>query len=96
MTVGQFLEKIESSCMIRIRKNGEDVLYGYLGSLRLDAKGEGLEKLINEEVQHFAALPEIRHRQWKDKGLMPPLCPEATPTYSFSDLQMTLYYIITL
>ena len=99
MTVGQLLEKIESSCMIRIRKNGEDAFCGYLGTLRLEAedrKDEGLAKLIEEEVQHFAAVPEIRHRQWKDKGLIQPLLPEATPTYLFSDLQMTLYYTITL
>lgn len=98
MTVGQFLEKVSASCMIRIRKGGEDVFCGYLGTLRLNVKEkrEGLEKMLEEEVQHFAAVPEIRHRQWKDKGLMPPLRPDVTPTYSFSDLQMTLYYTITL
>lgn len=99
MTVGQFLEKVDASHMIRIQKGGKDVFCNYLGTLRLIVgrqDDEGLAQLLEEEVKNFAAIPEIRHRQWKSKGLMQPLRPEDMPTYSFSDLQMTLYYTITI
>lgn len=46
------------------------------------------------EVKRFCPVPEIRHKEWKKRGLMPPMKPEETPEFSFSDLQMTLYNTI--
>lgn len=46
------------------------------------------------EVKRFCPVPEIRHKEWKKRGLMPSMKPEETPEFSFSDLQMTLYNTI--
>lgn len=51
---------------------------------------------MDAEVKRFSATPEIRHKEWKKRGLMAPLQPWETPEYSFADLQMSLYNTIYL
>jgi hypothetical protein len=68
-------------------KEKKDVYVGYLGLL--DVKEVGIE---DAEVTKFKAVPEIRHKQWKERGLDAPLQQHEMPQYSFSDLMMTLYY----
>lgn len=46
------------------------------------------------EVKKFRAVPELRHKDWKKRGLASPLKPDETPDYYFADLQSTLYYTI--
>ncbi len=76
-----------------IREETKEQLYiGFLGTLRFH---EGIEEEdLGCRVKQFRAVPEIRHKAWKEKGLLPPLLPEQTPLYSFSDLQMELFYEI--
>ena len=54
------------------------------------------EEIRTDAVKKFRAIPEIRHRQWKERNLMKPLEPDETPEFLFSDLQMNLYYTIYL
>lgn len=92
MTVGDFLATITNPDRVRIVQQGEDVFVGYLGILRFDTKI--FDKIKDETVSKFRAVPEIRHRRWKELKLMRPLEPEETPDYCFSDLKMKLYYTI--
>lgn len=52
------------------------------------------EEYFEETITKFRAVPEIRHRQWKERGLMAPMEPDQMAEYSFSDLEMKLYYDI--
>lgn len=56
----------------------------------------GVEELMDAEVKRFRPTPEIRHKEWRKRGLMAPLQPQETPEYSFSDLQTNLYNTIYL
>lgn len=62
----------------------------------LDGARSGLfmEAVRIVREMRFCPVPEIRHKEWKKRGLMPPMKPEETPEFSFSDLQMTLYNTI--
>lgn len=93
MTLQEFIGVIENSDMLRIIKDGKDIFVNYRASLRYEDLGI-FESVKREEVKKFRAVPEIRHREWKERNLMPPLSPDETPDYSFSDLQMKLYYTI--
>ena len=77
---------------IRIVKGGCDLFIGFLGQMEEADRG----KYADEIVDRITASPEIRHRQWKQRGLMSPIMPDQAADYSFSDLQMTLYQVIEL
>ena len=77
---------------IRIVKGGRDLFVGFMGQM----EEEDRQKYADEIVKRIKGAPEIRHRKWKEKGLMSPLLPDQTADYSFSDLQMTLYHVIEL
>lgn len=93
MTVQDFVDVIENSDMIRIVENRTDIFVNYRASLRFENSGL-FEKIKHKEIQKFRAVPEIRHREWKERNLMPPLTPNETPDFNFKDLQMKLYYTI--
>lgn len=92
MTVGDFLETIENPDRLRVMQQGKDIYTGFCGSLKFDE--ETFSKIKEKQVKKFRAVPEIRHRRWKELNLMRPLEPDETPDYRFSDLQMSLYYTI--
>lgn len=103
MTLQEFFGVIENSDRIRIIKDGADVFTGYLVGFsplvyKVSTEQERalFEKYKDEQIKKFRAVPEIRHRRWKELNLMKPLEPDETPDFSFSDLQMTLYYTIYL
>lgn len=98
MTLKDFVSTLYNSDRIRILKDDAEIYVGYLASF---AMGHGLEKngelftqYKNEEVKKFRAVPEITHKKWKELNLMRPLEPEETPDFSFSDLQLKIYYTI--
>lgn len=90
MTVEEFLQVIENSDRVRIEKDGQELFTGYMYSLQTDEQYD----FKGCEIKKFRAVPEIRHKKWWEKGLMQPLMPDEMPEYSFSDLQMSLYYTI--
>jgi len=92
VTVEEFAGLIDRSDRVRIIKGGQEAFTGWLAELVLDSGAYGAVR--KEAVRKFRAVPEITHREWKERGLVPPLEPEETPDYSFSDLRLTLYYTI--
>lgn len=99
MTVREFLGLIynfDNLLIVRDAKSEteqETIYKGYKALLEHDPVADAV---LNAQVKRFRASPEIRHKEWKDRGLMPPMEPEKTPDFRFSDLQMTLYYKIII
>ena len=97
MTLNQLIETLENPDMLRIivdEQDVKDVFVGYLGIFH--TKRELLEKYGEQKVQRVRAVPEIRHKKWREMNLVQPLLPEETPDFSFADLQMKLYYQIMI
>ena len=67
MTVDDLLKVLSNPDMIRIINDGSDVYVGYLGTMQYH-KGD-LSKIMKQEVHSFRCIPEIRHRNWREKGL---------------------------
>ena len=88
MTVKEQLSVIHNSYRCLIMKDGELLYNDWVGARTI--AGE----ILAAEVKQLVFRPEIRHKQWKERQLMPPLNPEETPAYSFSDLELRLYYEI--
>ena len=94
MTVKDIMTLLESPDRVRVIKGGEEIYNQYFANMQVDK--EIIEQIGDAEVKRFRAVPEIRHRRYKELGLMPPLKPEETPDYSFRDLQMCIYHTITI
>lgn len=95
MKLKDILQLLSDPDRLRIIKAGKDVFVGYLAMWKMRNEEEfGLTG--EEEVERFRVIPEIRHKHWKEKDLMPPLEPNWTAQYNFADLEMKLYYTITL
>lgn len=99
MMVREFLELICNSDNLMIIRDaeseaGQEIIFkGYKALLAL---GPVADAALDAQVKRFRASPEIWHREWKDREWMPPMEPEKTPDFLFSDLQMTLYYKIII
>ncbi|GFI09990.1 hypothetical protein IMSAGC019_01067 [Lachnospiraceae bacterium] len=92
MALEEFVKLLENSDRLQILKDGKEVFVGWLAMLVMH--NEMYERMRTDAVKKFKAIPEIRHRQWKERNLMKPLEPDETPEFLFSDLQMNLYYTI--
>ena len=92
MTLEEFARLLENSDRLRIIKDEKEVFVGWLAMLVM--YNEAYEEMRTDVVKRFRAIPEIRHKRWKELNLMKPLEPDRTPEFSFSDLQMNLYYTI--
>ena len=94
-----FVISIENAERLRSIQAGNAVFVGFL-ALLVPIPGHGgneiYESIRRAEVKKFRAVPEIRHKKWEELNLMKPLQPEETPEFSFSDLQMSLYYTFYL
>lgn len=91
MTVKEQIAIFDSAVRLQIIKDGAELWLGYLANFQYC---QDVEAILEAEVIKFKAIPDIKHKQWKEKNLMKPLEPNETPQYSFSDLQMSLYYTI--
>lgn len=94
MALEGFVKLLENSDRLRILKDEKEVFVGWLAMLVMH--NEMYEEIRTDAVKKFRAVPEMRHRQWKERNLMKPLEPDETPEFLFSDLQMNLYYTIYL
>lgn len=100
MTLQEYIKTLENSDRLRIIKDNKEVFVGFLALFSpvqgLGGDSELFDRYKDETVKKFRAIPEITHKRWKELKLMKPLEPEQTPEFSFSDLQMTIYYTIYL
>ncbi|MDE6435683.1 MAG: hypothetical protein K2L07_15825 [Lachnospiraceae bacterium] len=99
MTVRDFLSVMRESdnlLIVQDAANEREQEIIYRGYKALLSYFHAVETVMDDQVKGFQVLPEIYHKQWKDRGLMPPMEPEKTADFRFSDLQMILYYKITI
>lgn len=94
MTVKDVMTLLESPDRVRIMQGDVEICNQYFANIRADK--ELIEKYKDMQVKRFRVIPEICHKRWKELNLMQPLKPEETPSFSFRDLQMTLYYTILI
>lgn len=105
MKLSEQLEVISPSARIRIirgqmvgadpaiDRNTEILFCNYKGMLQhTDSSTEWLTS--DPLVVQFRAGMEIRHKEYKSRGLLPPYEPELTRQYEFKDLTVFLYYDI--
>lgn len=93
MTAGEIFELLQNSDRLRVMQQDKEIYVGFLGILKFD-HAEILNQVKDKKVVKFGEVPEIRHKRWNELGLDRPLEPDETPDYSFSDLEMKLYYTI--
>lgn len=99
VTLNDLLNFFAGSDRVRFFRDGRCLYTGYLGMVNSSSAGHGLEEIGltgDEEVKGCRVKLEIRHREWKERGLMEPLEPEELPQYRMADLQMDVYHIITI
>lgn len=77
-----------------LMETAQKCFVGYVGAYKLDSEKQLQDTFGSCEVKKFRAVPELRHKDWKKRGLASPLKPDETPDYYFADLQSTLYYTI--
>lgn len=104
MRLSEFLEIINPADRIRIiegnRSNKDvgmdpDLKILYSGYKSLLSFTEELSFLNEDpEVIRFICSPEIRHKQFKELGLIPPYEPDIARMYEFKDLTVFIYYDI--
>jgi len=90
MTVREQLGVISSSCRVVI-KRADNIIYS-----NFNAMADIGDDIALADVKKLTFKPEINHKNWQQLGLMQPLKPEDTPAYSFSDLELRLYYVIDI
>ena len=79
MKLREFIGVFEQSERLRIVKDGKEIYTGYKALM----EHAELEAVMDAEVKRFCPVPEIRHKEWKERGLMPPMKPEETPAICF-------------
>lgn len=92
--ITDFLKIITPSDRVRIIDGEKDIFTGWAAMLNFKEGQKIMDEHGNRTIKQFRAVPEIRHKEWQKRGLMSPIEPDKTPEYSFSDLQMSLYYTI--
>lgn len=93
MVLEEVLERMKGPDRIRVMAGEKEVYAGFNGTFKSEEKYREYAKY---EVERLGVTLDIKHRKHKEKGLLPPLHPEQTPDYRFSDLQTTLYFKITI
>ena len=97
MKLSEILSVIGNAERIRLFGKGqtEPFFTEYKGNIELlKSRDEFIED--DPEVVRLQAHPEIRHREYKEHGLIPPFEPDITRQYEFKDLTLFLYYDIFL
>ena len=93
MITRDILDVLAPSDHVIIRQGDNQLYNGYVASTTHE---DTTKDLMTARVKKLTFYPEIRHRLYKEKGLMPPMSPEDTPAYNFKDLCLRLYYIIDI
>ena len=96
VTLRDMLDLITGPDRVRISRGKKDLYTGYKGLMFHSGKPVILPEFMEAEVVLFRTEVDITARDWKERGLMPPIEPDRLPDYRFTDLQMQLYYRIFL
>lgn len=89
ITVEQALSYAKAGDRVQIidEDYGIDIFTGYASLLPEEKRQE----LADRKVRQYHYTLDIKHKEWKERGLMPPIQPDELPQYAFSDLQVSVY-----
>ncbi|MDD3040534.1 hypothetical protein [Bacteroides sp.] len=94
MKLKELTEIMSQADLIRILEEDNTELFaGYIGNIR---SCKNIEEVAEREVKKFHLMIDTNHRQYIEKGLMPPMHQEFIPQYEGKDLRMTIYRQIIL
>lgn len=99
VTLSDFMDLLRNPDRVRILRGEEEVFTGHLDFINGTYQGEDLASIGltgKEPVKGYRAELEIRHRKWRELGLMKPLQPMEQEEYRFKDMMMSLYHVITI
>lgn len=65
--VKDFIALLHNSDRLRIMQDGKEVFVGYLSTLMMD-KTCVYNTVRDCVMKEFRAVPEIRHKQWQERG----------------------------
>ena len=83
MQVKELLKLLTNPDRIRVFKGKELIYCGYLGIYKGE-KDTGVDE--EAEIVRFQAHLDIKHKDWEQLGLLPPIQRGDAPDYRFSDL----------
>lgn len=89
------LNLLSAPDIVRVQmKDDSEVLFsGFWGILR-DYEKWRIAAFTQRTVKEYRTVCEIRSKDWKEKGLIPPMLPDETPQYSFKDMQVNVIHEI--
>ena len=89
ITVEQALSYTRAGDRVQIidEDYGIEIFTGYASLLPEEKRQE----LADRKVRQYHYTLDIKHKEWKERGLMPPIEPDQLAQYSFSDLQVSVY-----
>jgi hypothetical protein len=91
--VVDFIAVIQPSDKLRILEDGKEIAAGYLPVL-METHTQEMEEVLNKDIRKFRIHPEMRSKDWKKCGFVPPIHPEVLPDFKYSDLIETIWYEI--
>lgn len=91
MIAKELIDILDNSERLQVIEDGKVLFCGWVALLTHEEKEDYIR---SAKVKRFSTNFEIRHKNWKEKGLMAPLQPDETPNHYFRDLQLTLYNTI--
>ena len=89
VTVADVVKLMSNPDTVMITEGSRMIFSGYLGTM-IHYCPE-YEAVKDRRVKSLGIQTDISHKEWKERGLLPPMKPEEAAQYSFSDLQMTIY-----
>ena len=77
--------------IINRKDDGSTLFRGFWSMLRENPESR-IPNYPIRTIKDYRCHVEIRHKDWKEKGLEAPMLPDMTPQYSFKDLQCSLIH----
>lgn len=95
VTVEELVNLTNKTGKLRVFEGKEQQYIGYMFDL-IEYKQELWQRWKHKLVKSFGFHLDIRHKNWKELGLMEPLEPDSIASYQYSDMQEEVYYEIYL
>lgn len=93
VTVEELLNLINMTLKLRLFEDGNEKFTGYT-FLLTESSPELWERCKHAPVKKLDFYLDIRHKEWRERGLTAPIEPENLATYQYSDMMEELYYVI--
>lgn len=95
--LSDFLEYRHGPDIIHIisKEDGSRIFLGFYSMLR-DREEQLIPNYQIRLVKAWRTVPEYRVKNWKERGLIAPIFPEALPQYQLKDMEERLIYEIEI